>query len=267
MENKKYNRVMERVEVTPEMRARILANIEKTDVSPVRRKAVSKLPIVIGIAAALLVVSFGIYGIIGFGSKMTDSESASPGMKVRKNDAVEGIMERTEEAETVADSVDGVITEGAEEKDDPAYGDTQAAGIRTDSSIRDNLTIDENKDGKTFTFGNVKNRNNALTSVDINKLFAKTQSIEYKTEQGLTVKVTDEDTVQKFIEALTQDYEIVGDDNYPEASIYDLFLETGNIKVTIEVYGNQLKAFNHTYRASSDNLETELKTIILKEEQ
>lgn len=258
MENKKYNRVMERVEVTPEMRARILANIEKADVSPVRRKAAGKIPLIIGIAAALLVVSFGIYGIMQSGSKSsemkTDSATAGIKHKAYTEDIVDNVVETEVEAEDNAETGSNDLKTGSDLTKDKSDRNYLFEGI-TDGKTK---TAGEN------TLGVIANK---ADKVDIKELFKRISVVEYKTAEDLTVKVSDKETVDKFILALTRDYEETEDEMPAEASKYDLTLEGSNLKFALEVYGDQLKVLNKTYRAPSSNLESVLKSIVLKEDQ
>lgn len=256
MENKKYNRVMERVEVTPEMRARILANIEKADVSPVRRKAAGKIPLIIGIAAALLVVSFGIYGIMQSGSKSSEMKTDS---------ATAGIKHKAYTEEVVDDAVETQVAEA----DDENGGDApKNFGLTKDKSDRnymiEGITGGDTKTAGEGTLGIIANK---AEEADIKDLFKRISVIEYKTAEGLNVKVSDKETVDKFILALTRDYEETEDEMPAEASKYDLTLEGSNLKFALEVYGDQLKMLNKTYRAPSSNLESVLKSIVLKEDQ
>lgn len=250
MENKKYNKVMERVEVTPEMRARILENIEKADVSPVKRKAVIKLPVIIAAAAALLIVSFGIYGIMTSGKyTATMKDGIADNSPVKKS---AGLKVEVDGGETVAE----------------AYEDEDLiTGAATDENIREpgtdqthSLSLDD-KGKNTF---------NGITGgvPDIKTLFSRVSSIEYKTDEGISVTVTDKDKVSSFIQILTKEYEKTEDEIPAEASEYDLYI-TGeqSIKISLKVYGDRFSVFNTTYRSTVSDLESELKTLVLKEDQ
>jgi len=250
LENKKYNKVMERVEVTPEMRSRILANIEKADVSPVKRKAVIKLPVIIAAAAALLIVSFGIYGIMTSGKySATMKDGITENSPVKKG---AGLKLEVDGGETVAEDYEEEdLTTGAAADDtvkEPGSGRT--AGLRLD-----------NKENNTFgvVTGGV---------LDIKNLFSKVSSIEYKTDEGISVTVTDKDKVSSFIQILTKGYEKTEDEIPAEASEYDLYI-TGEqkIKITLKVYGDKFSVYNTTYRSTVSDLESELKALVLKEDQ
>lgn len=249
MENKKYNKVMERVEVTPEMRARILENIEKADVSPVKRKAVIKLPVIIAAAAALLIVSFGIYGIMTSGKyTATMKDGIADNSPVKKS---AGLKVEVDGGETVAEAYEEEdLTTGAADDTVIEPGNARTAG----------LTLEE-KDKNTF---------NGVTGgvLDIRKLLSKVSSIEYKTDEGISVTVTDKDKVSSFIQSLTKGYEKTEDEIPAEASEYDLYI-TGeqSIKISLKVYGDRFSVFNTTYRSTVSDLESELKTLVLKEDQ